>query len=138
MKQPLVVLLLASLYFLPLHAQHRVMNTIYFGKNNSYVQQKYTPLLKQLATLAHADSCTLVKIMGYASPVGKAKHNYTLSQQRALAVYQGIKKYGFTDTAKIRLDWVGNVPETYDLHLPGAHIQQPCVDIVLLFKYKGE
>lgn len=138
MKQPILALLLTGLYFLPLHAQHRVLNTIYFSKNKYAVPVKYTPLLKQLATLANADTCTIVKIIGYASAAGQAKHNYALSQQRALAVYQGIKQYGFSDTTKIRLDWVGAVPETYDLHLPGAHTQQPCVDIVLLFKYKEE
>lgn len=138
MKQTIFFLLSAALHFLPLHAQHRVLNTVYFAKNKCYVPQKYTPLLKQLASLANADTCTIVKIIGYASATGQAKHNYALSQQRALTVYQALKKYGVTDTAKIHLDWVGDVPETYDLHLTGAHTLQPCVDIVLLFKYKGE
>ena len=138
MKHIASLLLLTGLHFLPLHAQHRVLNTIYFEKNKCYVQQKYTPLLKQLATLANADTCTIVKIIGYADTTGQAKHNYALSQQRAATVYQALKNYGVTDSAKIRLDWMGDVNETYDLHLTGAHTQQRCVDIVVMFKYKGE
>ncbi len=111
------------------------MSTIYFEKASYRIDKKYTPLLKELADKIHSDSCSIIRIIGYADPTGSKHYNEYISEKRANAVYNSLLSYVVIDTAKIRvhIESNGDSEEWYDLHLKGAHVQERCVDILLEF-----
>ena len=119
--------------------QSRLMKSIYFEKGSSKVNKKYTTLLKGLADKIRSDSCSIIRIIGYADPTGSKDYNEYISENRANAVYHSLLSYVKIDITKIRvhIESNGDSDEWYDLHLKGAHIRQRCVDIVLEFVEPG-
>ena len=117
-------------------SQSDLLRTVYFGNNSYHVSQKYAPLLTELANIIKADSCSIIRIIGYADPTGSIDYNEYLSEKRADAVYHSLLSFVKIDTVKIRvhIESNGDSAEWYDLHLKGAHIQQRCVDILLEFR----
>jgi hypothetical protein len=55
---------------------------------------------------------------------------------RIYAVRDYMQQYARLDSAHVRYAILGKSDEWYDLHFPGAHIQQRCVDIRVQFKKK--
>lgn len=115
---------------------HDHLYTIHFKNNSSRIEEKYEPLLKRLAKAFSADSCQMIKIIGYADSSGTEEYNDIISEKRVNSVYNYLLSRGQIDTSKVYLQWQGESDEFYDLHLPKAHVLERSVDIWVIFNNK--
>jgi len=75
--------------------------TVFFGRNNSTIQERSFPLLDSVAKLlADHPEIELVLVEGHTDSTGTAEYNETLSNQRAKSVMSALVKRGI---AKERL-----------------------------------
>ena len=118
------------------HSSRRSGRVASYEKNSSRIDKKFVPFLKGLAKALSADSCRMIKIIGYADVSGTKKYNDIISEKRANSVYNYLLSRGQIDTNKIYLQWQGESDEVYDLHIPNAHVLQRSVDIWVLFNNK--
>jgi outer membrane protein OmpA-like peptidoglycan-associated protein len=115
---------------------HAELFTINFKNNSSRIEEKYEPLLKRLAKEFSADSCQMIKIIGYADSPGTEEYNDMISEKRVNSVYNYLLSRGQIDTNKVYMQWMGESDEGYDLHLENAHILERSVDIWVVFNNK--
>ncbi|MGO8055830.1 OmpA family protein, partial [Rhizobium leguminosarum] len=82
-----------------------------------------------------SDTFGFLKIFAYSDRKGSIKYNEQLSQKRAEEVYSYLTKHFKFDTTKVYVTWLGEeIDGAYDLHFPAAHVQQRCVDIIIIFQ----
>ncbi len=113
--------------------QSGFVETIYFKSNSSTINKKYTLTLNSIAKKLSSDTFSYLKIFGFADKKGSKNYNDTLSGKRADAVYNYLASRSNFDTTRIYITWLGESADIYDLHFPGAHKQQRCVDIWIQF-----
>ncbi len=115
------------------YAQSRIVRTFYFELNSYTLNKKYVSEIKNLAKIANTDSCTLIRIIGYADTTGSHKRNDILSRKRAYSVFKALLYFEDISLKKFKIDWNGDSEEWYDLHFKGAHIMERCVDVSFQF-----
>ena len=117
----------------PAISQTQIVRSVYFTNNSFSIPEKYKPMLKQLALQCASDSCTRIKIYGYADTTGSEEYDDYLSKKREEAVYDFMLSSGKFDTALVYRDVLGKGGDLYDLHFPQAHLYHRCVDIKVEF-----
>ena len=132
----LLVILALGVSLPSVFSQYDLIKTIYFKPNSYSIDKKYESSLKMIAKRLHPDTLVFLKVFGYADTTGHEEANDILSEKRATAVYDFLRKYSNIDTTLAYVTWLGESEEAYDLHFPTAHIQQRCVDIWILFRKK--
>jgi outer membrane protein OmpA-like peptidoglycan-associated protein len=88
---------------------------ILFDNNSAKIDAKYNPDLQFMAThLSRINEPKFdISITGHASATGKARHNMKLSEARAKAVEDALKKGGVTNH-NLKVNWVGQTGATSD------------------------
>lgn len=113
----------------PQYRDDEIIETINFTHNNSKINPRYLPRLKQLAAICASDSMSCLRVFGFTDTLGTEVHNNKLSEQRTEAVYQLLNPTQILDSTSVYIEWLGESADVYDLHFQQAHPQQNCVDI---------
>lgn len=131
----LICLTLCLNISVPAFAQTSETATLYFKSNSSTIEKRYFPTLDSIGQKCASDSLSILKIFTYADKAGTKKYNEQLSEMRANAVYDYLIQKFSISTEKVYVTWLGEEADgAYDLHFPSAHVQQRCVDLLVLFK----
>lgn len=104
-----------------------------FESSSSELTDEHLSKIASIAKLIQREDFNFLKIFGYATVDGNEDYNLRLSEKRALAVYNSIKKLVEFDESKSYVTWLGEDAETYELHYENAQPQTPCVEVLVSF-----
>ena len=131
----LILSILLFLYPLFSFGQSGSVETLHFKSNSYKIDKKYFSTLNKIGHKCSSDTFGFLKIFAYADTKGSIKYNELLSQKRAEEVYNYLAKHFQFDTTRVYVTWLGEETDgAYDLHFPSAHVQQRCIDIIIIFK----
>ncbi|MEP6846956.1 MAG: OmpA family protein [Panacibacter sp.] len=136
LKKIMLIFFFFNFYQLLFAQQHDIHEAIYFKTNSFKLDSKSLNALNDLIQQCSSNSISFMKIFGYTDTIGNSRYNDILSEKRTYSVYNYLRKHSTLDTTKVYMEWLGESGDGYDLHFPEAHIQNRCVDILIMFHRK--
>lgn len=125
-----VIILLAILLNTSLiNAQASLVKAIYFKPGQYQLDPTQLKAIDAFLNQFDGKQPGFLKVFGYADTTGTEAYNDRLSDIRSIEVFNYIKSKMSIDEKLVYVTSLGESADVYDLHFPGAHAQQRCVDI---------
>lgn len=130
MSRHKVIILLAVLLNAPLiNAQASLAKAIYFKPGQYQLDPAQLKTIDAFLNQFDGKQPGFLKIAGYTDTTGIEPYNDRLSDLRSIEVFNYIKSKMSINEKLVYVTSLGESADVYDLHFPGAHAQQRCVDI---------
>jgi outer membrane protein OmpA-like peptidoglycan-associated protein len=128
--------LLPLLFFVTIHAQEEVVQSVYFQFDKFLLDQKQGDDVVDFIKKTDSTRIESVQIFGYTDDVGKEAYNFKLSTNRASVIKEKLMQNGIKNKIIVTIEGKGRVLIDDDIveNLPEVRSKNRRVDVVLNLK----